>query len=283
LDDILSKIIADAALQFRPEAPDVKDLDIAHIARQTTVLKDLLEICEGIPNSQALRKDREALRHTIDIMQKALYPWITQATGGHRSYSSLFDLIDSYTEEAGIVICTGKNGGFRWAVHQIASLRTVLNCSLPIEVFYGGDSDLPNEYRQFIKAIDSSVPDGGSITIVDITEKFPDPNGILGLLPGSWAMRPYALLASSFKTIILADADTIFLQDPRILLEEPSYKQYGSIFWHDRSDINSGTEETYRWVDELLESVKAKNMENVRDAGWFRREAFHEMERSSLT
>lgn len=273
-------MIADAALQFRPEAQDAKDLDIAYIARQTTVLKDLLEIFEGIPTTQALQNDRQSLRHTIEIMQGALYPWITQAKKGHHSYSSFFDLIDSYTEEAGIVISTGKNG-FRWAVHQIVSLRAVLNCSLPIEVFYGGDRDLPNKYRQFIKSLGSSFPDSGSITMVDITEKFLDPEGVLDL-PAGWAMKPYALLASSFKTAILVDADTIFLQDPRVLLKEPSYEQYGSIFWHDRLNIDSGTEETYKWTEELLESVKAKNMDQVRDAGWFRREVFHEMERSSL-
>ena len=209
LNDILNKIIADAALQFRPEAKNARDLDIAHIARQTTVLKDLLEIYDGISTTHA--KDRQALRDTIEIMQQALYPWITK---GHSGYSSLFDLIDSYTEEAGIVIATGVDGGFRWAVHQIISLRSVLNCSLPIEVFYGGDKDLPKEYRRFIESIESSFPDHGSIRTVDITKKFPDPEGILDL-PGRWAMRPFALLASSFKTVILADADTIFLQDPK--------------------------------------------------------------------
>ena len=281
MNEILTKIIADAAVQFRPDAKDARDLDIAHIARQTTVLKDLLRIYEGIPTTQAFHKDRQALRDTIDKMQRALYPWITQSKG-HHEYSSLFDLIDSYTEEAGIVISTGVDGGFRWAVHQIISLRTVLNCTLPIEVFYGGDSDLPIEYRRFIESIGSSFPDHGSIRTVDITEKFPDPEGILDL-PGRWAMRPFALLASSFKTAILTDADTIFLQDPRVILDEPTYKQYGSIFWHDRLNINAGVEETYKWTEELLESVKAKNLEKVLDEGWFRRETIHEMERSFQT
>lgn len=273
MNGIQSKIIADAALQFRPEAKDARDLDIAHIARQTAVLKDLLTIYEEIPNTQEAYHDRQALRDTIDTMQRVLYPWTTHV------YSSLFDLIDSYTEDAGIVISAGINGGFHWAVHQIISLRRVLNCSLPIEVFYGGDKDLPVEYRLFIESIDSSFPGHNSIRTVDITEKFPDPEGILDL-PEKWAIRPYALLASSFKTVILTDADTIFLQNPMVLLEEPAYKEYGSIFWHDRRNINSGVEETYKWTEELLESVKAKNMDKVRDAGWFRRETAHEMERS---
>jgi hypothetical protein len=279
LNDILNKIIVDAAVQFRPEAKDARDLDIAHIARQTTVLKELFEIYEGIPTTQAFHKDRQALWDTIEKMQRTLYPWVTQ-TKGHHGYSSLFDLMDSYTEEAGIVISTGINGGFRWAVHQIISLRAVLNCSLPIEVFYGGDKDLPEKYRQFIESIGSSFPNHGSIRTVDITEKFPDPKGILDL-PGKWAMRPFSLLASSFKTVILTDADTIFLQDPRVLLEEPTYKQYGNIFWHDRLNINAVVEEIYKWAEELLESAKAKNMDKVRDTDWFRRETIHEMERSS--
>ena len=120
-------------------------------------------------------------------------------------------MTSSYTQDAGIVINTGKQGSFRWAVRQIVTLRGVLNCTLPIEVFYGGDDDLPEPYRNFLYLIESAFPDSGTITSVDVTQKFRDPDGMLGL-PGGWAMRAFAILASSSKTVILADADTVFLQ-----------------------------------------------------------------------
>jgi alpha 1,3-mannosyltransferase len=275
---VLDNIILDAALQFRPDAKDAKDRDIGHIARQTAVLKDLLNIYQRLPTStRELQQERAQFQHTIEALQEALYPWITKAKDGNRTYTSFFDLVNSYQQDAGIVISTGKDGGFRWAVHQIVTLRGVLNSTLPIEVFYGGDQDLPQEFRNFIEKIEADFPDSGSITTVDISQRFPDPDGILGL-PGGWAMRPYAILASSFKNAILADADTIFLQDPRVLLDEPTFEEYGSIFWHDRR-LAPASEETYKWADELLETAKAKEMERVKNEGWFHHWTFYEMER----
>lgn len=278
LDEVLRNIIIDAALQYRPDAKDARDMDIAHLARQTAVMKDLLRIYEKIPStSRESQQEQAAFRHTIETMQQTLYPWITQAKDGNRTYNSFFDLINSFEQDAGIVISTGKDGGFRWAVHQIVTLRAVLNSTLPIEVFYGGDNDLPKQYRNFINALAVAFPDSGTIKTVDITKKFPDPDGILDL-PGGWAMRPFAILASSFKTAILADADTIFVQDPRILLDEVSYKEYGSIFWHDRT-LTPAPEETYKWADELLEAAKAKHMDKVTNEGWFKHQTYYEMER----
>jgi len=253
-------------------------MDIAHLARQTAVLNDLLRIYDRIPaSSRELQQERAEFRHAIEAMQQALYPWITTPKDGNQTYTSFIDLIDSYTQDAGIVISTGKEGGFRWAMHQIIILRKVINCTLPIEVFYGGDDDLPENYRAFIESLTDEYRDAGPITTVDITKKFPDPDKKLGL-PGGWAMRPFAILASSFKTAILADADTVFLQDPQIILDEPTFKEYGSIFWHDRA-LTPAPQDTYKWADELLEAAKAKNMDKVRNSGWFKHQTFYEMER----
>ena len=278
LDEILNNIVIDAALQYRPDGKDVRDMDVAHLARQTAVMKDLLRIYEKIPStSREFQQEQAAFRHTIETMQQVLYPWITQAKDGNRTYDSFFDLLGSYEQDVGIVISTGKDGGFRWAVHQIVTLRAVLNSTLPIEVFYGGDNDLPERYRNFITSLEAAFPNTGSITTVDITKKFPDPDDKLGL-PGGWAMRPFAILASSFKTAILADADTIFVQDPRVVLEEVTFKEFGSIFWHDRI-LAPAPSETYKWVDELLEAAKSKHMDKVTNEGWFKHQTFYEMER----
>ena len=282
LTEVLDNIIADAALQYRPDGKDVRDFDIGHLARQTAVLNDLLRIYERIsPSTRELQQERAAFHHTIESLQEALYPWITKPKDGYRMYPSFFGLLESFNQDAGIVISTGKDGGFRWAVHQIVTIRAVLNSTLPIEVFYGGDNDLPAQHREFIESIDTAFPGLGSITCIDITQRFPDPDGFLGL-PGGWAMRPFAILASSFKRVILADADTIFLQDPRVLLNEPAFSEYGAIFWHDRL-LAPAKEETYKWADELLETAKAKGLDKYQDAGWFRHQTFYEMERCNAT
>ena len=119
----------------------------------------------------------------------------------------------------------------------------------------------------------------GTIDIIDINNRFHDADGTLGL-PGGWAMRPFAMLASSFKKVILSDADTIFLQDPRKLLHEPTFQEYGSIFWHDRI-LEPAKEEIYNWADELIAKSKAKNLDRVKEEniGWFSRKTFYELER----
>lgn len=278
---MLDSVIVDAAGQFQPEGKDVKDRDIAHLARQTAVLSDLLRIHQRIPTStRELQQERAAFEHTIEAVQQALYPWITKPKDGNRTYNSFFHLIDSFHQDAGIVLTAGKDGGFRWAVHQIVTLRAVLNSTLPIEVFYGGDEDLPENHRKFIEDIALEFPGRGSITTRDIMKCFPDPDNELSL-PGRWALRPFSVLASSFKQVILSDADTIFLQDPRILLNETNLHRYGSLFWHDRT-LMPASDETYAWADELLASAKAKYMDRVRDAGWFRHWTYYEMERYFL-
>jgi len=253
-------------------------MDLGHIARYSAVLKDLVRIHnEIIPWTNEDQHEKAAIRQTIDIVQEALYPWITQPDkDGNQMFSSILELLDSFTEDAGIVISTGARGGFRWAVHQIVTLRAVLNCTLNIEIFYGGEDDLPEEYRTFIQDIEAAFPDAGSIRTIDITQIFPDPKGLLGF-PGGWAMRPFAILASSFKKVILTYADTVWMQDPSKILEEETFAEYGSVFWHDR-ELAAASDETYAWVDELLEAAKA-NSENFQPNGWFDKKTCYEMER----
>ena len=98
-------------------------------------------------------------------------------------------------------------------------------------------------------------------------------------MPGGWALRPFAILASSFKKVILCDADTIFLQDPAVLLQEPGFRDTGTVFYHDRL-LAPAKAEVYDWVDNILEEVNAKHMDDIKkDSGWFDRKTFYEMER----
>ena len=218
----MNEIIVDAALQFQPNGKDIKDQDIDHLARQTAVLSDLLRIYKRIDPTAEFESERATFRQTTEALQQSLYPWITAPKNGRRAYATFFDLIESYNQDAGIVISVGKEGGFRWAVHQIVTLRAVLHSNIPIEVFYADDKDLPKEYREFIDEIQSTFSGTGTTTIININERFMDADGKLDL-PGGWAMRPFAMLASSFKYVILSDADTIFLEDPRKLVQEPTF------------------------------------------------------------
>jgi|SRR5271154_3677639 len=74
-------------------------------------------------------------------------------------------------------------------------------------------------------------------------------------------------------------ADTIFLRDPRVL-HDPTYQQYGSIFWNDRI-LDPAKEEIYNSVNGILAKAKAKNLEKVKEesAGWFSCQTWYELER----
>ena len=95
-------------------------------------------------------------------------------------------------------------------------------------------------------------------------------------------MRPFATLASSFKKVILTDADTVFLESPELLLQEPGFKKTGALFYHDRL-LSAAKTDTYDWLDNMLEEVNAKNLDDIKkDSGWFQRKTFYEMERYPL-
>jgi len=287
---ILGVIVQNANYSYHPDR--FQDLDLAEFTRQTVILKEIWNIYATLPppefDTATTRTDRIALRDAIDRLQNILYPWMTTHKPDEPGLNSLFDLVDTFQHEAGIVIATGKNG-FRWTMHQISTLRNVLHCDLPIEMyhppggslisrFYGGDDDLPIEYRRAIEMVAKNSSSGGTIRTVDIRSYFPDPDGLLDM-PGGWAVRPFAVLASSFKKVVLSDADTVFLQDPALILKEPGFIRTGALFYHDRM-LAAARKEVYDWVDNILEEVNAKHMDDVRkNSGWFDRKTFYEMER----
>jgi alpha 1,3-mannosyltransferase len=126
----------------------------------------------------------------------------------------------------GIVIAAGKSQ-FRFTAHLISSLRNVLKSELPIEIAYAGSEDLPEEYRDALRSLDSDI------SFLDILTIFDDET--LDLSKGGWAIKPFALLASTFEQVILIDADAVFLQDPTVLLDNHSkYLETGALFFHDR-------------------------------------------------
>jgi len=137
---------------------------------------------------------------------------------------------------------------------------------------------LPWEYRETLESISSNTSAGGTIRVVDINNFFPDPEGVMNM-PGGWALRPFAILASSFKKVILTDADTVFLQDPALLLEEPGFQDTGALFYHDRV-LGPAGDEIYDWVDHLLDDVNAMYLDDVKkDSEWFNRQTWYELER----
>lgn len=47
-----------------------------------------------------------------------------------------------------------------------------------------------------------------------------------------YALKAFALYATSFTEVILLDADNLPVLDPSLLFSTPEYKLYGSMFWY---------------------------------------------------
>jgi alpha 1,2-mannosyltransferase len=127
--------------------------------------------------------------------------------------------IRDYPEEftgRGIVICAGGMAYTTCAWVCISILRK-LGCLLPIEVWYDGmeiDRHMAHKFKEL-----------GVIcrNCRDYVEA-----GIRG-----FAIKPFALLHSSFKEILLLDADNNCVRDPTYLFASDEYLANGAIFWPD--------------------------------------------------
>jgi Mannosyltransferase putative len=165
-------------------------------------------------------------------METELFSWIKP------SFKSTVAMRKSFNGN-GIVICAG-NGAANLAISTLRMIREIHQSDLPVEVFYIGDNDLSPESRKKFEKIPFT-------TTRDITKIFDDE--IMKL--GGWAIKGFALLASSFKNAMLIDADVVFIQSPETLFSSYLFKTYGALFFHDRS-LYSQSENTKKWFKDIM-------------------------------
>ena len=167
----------------------------------------------------------------------------------------------------GIVLTAGQ-GNMVLAAHAIRTLRRVVKSTLPIQVAYAGDDDLPILKRQEMKSLD---PDLELINILDYFDE-----DVAGLRIGGYAMKPFAALASSFEKVIIIDADTIFMQRPDEWFEEhEGLRQTGTLFFHDRA---YGGRKTTEWVKDLFKESGRKPSPTLNASMYWQEELEHQQE-----
>ncbi|KAI7855018.1 mannosyltransferase putative-domain-containing protein [Circinella umbellata] len=188
-------------------------------------------------------------------LERTLYPWLKPY------YQNAFHLTNS-TEGRGIVICIG-NHQFQYAATTIRAIREVLKSTLPIEVFYIRENDLTPARRLYLETeFENLVTRQVVSRINDRYTRF-----------GGWALKPYAVLTSSFSEVILMDADSYFFKKPDMLFDDAGYRKTGTLFFYDRT-LFSGWETGRNWLSSFLPTMSSL----VETTRWWNFKSAHEQE-----
>lgn len=121
----------------------------------------------------------------------------------------------------GIVICGGGAKYFTNAWVCINMLRR-FGCSLPIQLWYLGKKEMDDHMKALV------VPFG--VECIDahaVRKEFP------ARMLGGWQLKPYAILHSPFREVLLLDADNVAVRNPEFLFDTRQFKTSGAIFWPD--------------------------------------------------
>jgi hypothetical protein len=122
----------------------------------------------------------------------------------------------------GIVICAGGARLFTCAWVAIALLRRDLACTLPIEVWHLGPEEMGPPMRGLLEDLDARPVDAFEVAKRHGVERL-----------GGWELKPYAVMHSRFREVLLLDADNVPVQDPGFLFDRPEFRDTGTLFWPD--------------------------------------------------
>lgn len=124
-------------------------------------------------------------------------------------------------------------GGIKYLTNAYCSIRLLrhYDCELPIEIWYLGEKEYSAKIEELLTPY--------NVTFIDarkVQEDHPHPN-----LNG-WELKPYAVLHSKFKQVLLLDADVFCDGDPTFTFESPMFNQYGAVFCPDYTMMNEKRE-----------------------------------------
>ncbi|KAG0243077.1 hypothetical protein BGW41_002939 [Actinomortierella wolfii] len=189
-------------------------------------------------------------------IEQVTYPWITS------KYPTSFHLRQTFQPGSkGIVMCVG-NYHVIYARTAVRILREVVKTTLPIEIYYSGENDLAVEHRQWFEKFEN-------VKTIDILTKI---DNTIPKMEG-WAIKPFAILMSSFEEVLSMDSDASFLEDPRILFDDAGYKETGTLYFYDRT-IFPGVTGPRDWMRAFLPTM-SNHPEKTR---WFKLKSAHEQE-----
>ncbi|KAF9892063.1 hypothetical protein FE257_002469 [Aspergillus nanangensis] len=224
-----------------------EDLHTVHVKDAVYVRDDILQYIRRHPalaNSlqtdlRQLTRSYETYRSVITRLSMLLFPWTAPYFSDHLLLHSQL-----YGGGRGLVFSAG-DAQAPFLLTSIPSIR-YLGCDLPIEIMYLGDGDLSEDFRSELE----SLP---GVVTRDLSQMVNDHGWTLA----GWAGKPFAILFSSFREAIFIDADSLFLQNPEILFDDPAYTATGALFFKDRLMM---PEVKKRWLQRILPKPISKNV-----------------------
>ncbi|GIL76628.1 hypothetical protein Vretifemale_6130, partial [Volvox reticuliferus] len=108
-------------------------------------------------------------------------------------------------------------------------LRRHFGCNLPVEVAWQGPAEMDNTTWRSLERHFSPIR---GFDVRAAPHPVPELHGN-SFVATSYGGKVYALLQSEFREVLMIDADSLPLQDPGKLFNDPRFVQYGSLFWPD--------------------------------------------------
>jgi hypothetical protein len=131
-------------------------------------------------------------------------------------------------------------------LYNINILRNNLNCQLPLEIWQIGQ-ELSDDYLEHFKSKQTEW----NLSFKDVRDYTDDPEHWRG-----YQIKAFILKHTSFDEVILMDCDSVFLQNPEIIFNNPGYINTGTFFFKDylRHKPKNVTEEKKRcdWFKSLM-------------------------------
>lgn len=185
----------------------------------------------------------ESYRQLLVQLSELLFPFTAPYFPDHMT-------LRSHIQKGGRGIAlTAGNDQVAYLLTQIPILRR-LGCDLPIEVLYASDADLNRDSRQDLEDLEGVVTrDIGGM----VRDK--------GWKLAGWAIKPFAILLSSFREVIFIDSDSFFFRNPEVMFDDPGYVKTGALFFRDRLIM---PELRRSWLQTVLPQPVSRNVKQSR-------------------
>ena len=175
---------------------------LEYISTKTVSLGENAEVAQDEGEVEVSAAEQEAVARANEFIQ-AIPPY----PGGY--------------EGRGIVICGGGVCYFTNVWVCVNMLRRH-GCQLPVQLWHLGPHEMTEEMVELIRPLNVVCVDASQVRESHPVRRL-----------GGWELKPYAILHSPFREVMLIDADNVPVRSPEYLFETPEYRKTGALFWPD--------------------------------------------------